>query len=157
MQQSLSAGELSPEVLSDLGPLLFADRSPRGAGGDASDESMPGLMDDETDSDSDSSISDSMPDIEDIEVAIPSGHAMVLSTVCGEDGATAVRRMWHYNDLDVLSGPDYLGPECEAKLAFALLHGTDPRLVTLDDLHRTGITAYRQLFAILSESSPLPE
>ena len=65
--------------------------------------------------------------------------------------------MWHYNDLDVLSGPDYLGPECEAKLAFALLHGTDPRLVTLINLHRAGINIYRQLFAILSERSPLPE
>ena len=65
-------------------------------------------MDDGTGSDSGSSISSSMPDIEDIEVAMPSEHAMILSTVCGEDGAAAVRQMWHYNDLDVLSGPDYL-------------------------------------------------
>jgi len=47
--------------------------------------------------------------------------------------------------------------ECEAKLSYALLHGTDPQLVTLNVLHRAGITTYRQLFAILSERSPLPE
>ena len=93
VQQSLSAGELSPEVLSDLGPLLFADRSPRGADGNASDESMPGLMDDGTGSDSGSSTSSSMPDIEDVEVAMPSKHAMVLSTVCGDNGATVVQQM----------------------------------------------------------------
>ena len=116
VQQSLSAGELSPEVLVDLGPLLFdSDRSPV-----------------------------------DVEVAMPSAHAMALSTLCGDGGTAATRQMWHYNDLDVLSWPDYLGSECEAKLAFALLHGTDPRLVTLDALHRAGITIYRQLFAILS-------
>ena len=84
-------------------------------------------------------------------------RAVALSTLCGDGGAAVVRQVWHYNDLDVLSGPDYLGPECEAKLAFALLHGTDPQLVTLNALHRAGITIYRQLFAILSERSPLPE
>ena len=84
MQQSLSAGELSPEVLVDLGPLLES-------------------------------------------VEVPE-HAMVLNTVCGRNRAAAVQQMWHYNDLDVLFGPDYLGPACEAKLAFALLHGTDPQL-----------------------------
>ena len=113
VQQSLSAGELSLEVLIDLGPLLESVEVPQ--------------------------------------------HAMVLNTVCGEDGAAAVRQMWHYNDLDVLSGHGYLGPECEPKLAFALLHGTDPQLVTLNALHRGGVTTYRQLFAILSERRPLPE
>ena len=88
---------------------------------------------------------------------VPSEHAIALSTLCDDGGAAAVRQMWHYNDLDVLSGPDYLGSECEAKLAFALLHGADPRLVTLSALHRAGITVYRQLFATLSEHSPLPE
>ena len=82
---------------------------------------------------------------------------MVLNAVCGDNGAAAVRQMWHYNNLDVLSGPDYLGPECGAKLAFALLHGTDPQLVTLDALHRAGITTYMQLLAILSGRSPMPE
>ena len=91
VQQSLSAGELSLEVLTDLGPLLGS-------------------------------------------VEVPE-HAMVLNTMWGENGAAAVRQMWHYNDLGVLSRPDYLGPECEAKLAFALLHGTDPQLVTSNALH----------------------
>ena len=98
--------------------------------------------------------SSDMPDLESVAVA---KRAMALSTVCGDDGTILVRRMWHYNDLDVLSGPDYLGPECEVKLAYALLHGTDPQLVTLNVLHRAGITIYIQLFAILSERSPLPE
>ena len=158
VQQSLSAGELSPGVLVDLGPLLFdPDCSPVVSGGGDSDESMPVLMGGDTSSESDDSVSGDMPNIEDIEVAMPSEHAIALSTLCDDDGAAAVRQMWHYNDLDVLSGPDYLGPECEAKLAFALLHGTDPQLVTLNALHRAGITIYRQLFAILSEHSPLPE
>ena len=161
VQQSLSTGELSPEVLvsyvqaDDFGPLLFEDRSPKSVDGNASDGSLPMLIDG-TSSESGSSTSSSVPDLEDVAVA---ERAMVPSTVCGENRATVVQQMWHYNDLDVLSGPDYLaiGPECEEKLAFALLHGTDPRLVTLNVLHRAGITDYRQTFDILIERSPLPE
>ena len=137
-----------------LGPLLFEDRSPKDIDGNASDGSLPMLIDDGMSSENDSSTSSSMPDLESVAVA---EHAMVLSTVCGDNGATVVQQMWHYNNLDVLSGPDYLGPECEAKLTFALLYAIDPQLMTLDVLHRTGIVVYRQLFAILSERSPLPE
>ena len=133
VQLSLSAGELSSEVL----VALDLDSSP----------------DTDTLSDADER------DIRraDLRSDPQPARATALSTLCGDGGTATVRQVWHYNDLDVLSGPDYLGPECEAKLAFALLHGTDPQLVTLNALHRAGITINRQLLAILSERSPLPE
>ena len=111
VQQSLSAGELSSEVL----VALDLDSSP------------------DTDTLSDADERDVRR--ADLRSDPQPARAMALSTLCGDGGTATVRQMWHYNDLDVLSGPDYLGPECEAKLAFALLHGTDPQLVTLNALH----------------------
>ena len=116
-----------------------------------SDGSLPGLVDDDTSSEGSSSSSSDLGNITVVE------RDVMAATVCGSASANVVQQMWHLNDIDRLSGPDQLGVECEAKLSYALLHGTDPQLVTLNVLHRAGITTYRQLFAILSERSPLPE
>ena len=92
VQQSLSAGELSCEVLVALGPLLFdSDRSPVDSSGGASDGSLPGLADDDTSSEDGGSVSSDVSDIEDVEVAMPSEHAMALSTLCGDGVPAAVR------------------------------------------------------------------